>query len=152
MFIIMFFFFFKQKTAYEMRISDWSSDVCSSDLAALALTLQFLAINQRFSLTAQALLHFAVDLTALGLLVYTTGGVGGGLGILLVPPLVGCSLVLTPRLGLVFAATATLTIFGEETLRQLPAEPNDSGDFPPAGQIGRASCRDRMGHDCFIQG
>src|SRR3546814_13823748 len=29
----LFFFFFKQKTAYEMRISDWSSDVCSSDLA-----------------------------------------------------------------------------------------------------------------------
>src|SRR3546814_5252231 len=27
-----FFFFFKQKTAYEMRISDWSSDVCASDL------------------------------------------------------------------------------------------------------------------------
>src|SRR3546814_1625787 len=30
------FFFFKQKTAYEMRISDWSSDVCSSDLRARA--------------------------------------------------------------------------------------------------------------------
>src|SRR3546814_4658075 len=30
------FFFFKQKTAYEMRISDWSSDVCSSDLQGLA--------------------------------------------------------------------------------------------------------------------
>src|SRR3546814_15400978 len=30
--IILFVFFFKQKTAYEMRISDWSSDVCSSDL------------------------------------------------------------------------------------------------------------------------
>src|SRR3546814_7127050 len=29
------FFFFKQKTAYEMRISDWSSDVCSSDLALI---------------------------------------------------------------------------------------------------------------------
>src|SRR3546814_16405705 len=28
------FFFFKQKTAYEMRISDWSSDVCSSDLVS----------------------------------------------------------------------------------------------------------------------
>src|SRR3546814_6198509 len=28
------FFFFKQKTAYELRISDWSSDVCSSDLVA----------------------------------------------------------------------------------------------------------------------
>src|SRR3546814_5565159 len=35
------FFFFKQKTAYEMRISDWSSDVCSSDLStkpALVMT------------------------------------------------------------------------------------------------------------------
>src|SRR3546814_1792879 len=31
--VYLFFFFFKQKTAYEMRISDWSSDVCSSDLA-----------------------------------------------------------------------------------------------------------------------
>src|SRR3546814_5573259 len=31
-FVILFFFFFKQKTAYELRISDWSSDVCSSDL------------------------------------------------------------------------------------------------------------------------
>src|SRR3546814_9581428 len=32
MFALLCFFFFKQKTAYEMRISDWSSDVCSSDL------------------------------------------------------------------------------------------------------------------------
>src|SRR3546814_8432545 len=31
--MLMYFFFFKQKTAYEMRIRDWSSDVCSSDLA-----------------------------------------------------------------------------------------------------------------------
>src|SRR3546814_2340331 len=32
MIVLYYFFFFKQKTAYEMRISDWSSDVCSSDL------------------------------------------------------------------------------------------------------------------------
>src|SRR3546814_8268488 len=31
--LYLFLFFFKQKTAYEMRISDWSSDVCSSDLS-----------------------------------------------------------------------------------------------------------------------
>src|SRR3546814_9688325 len=31
-YLFLFVFFFKQKTAYEMRISDWSSDVCSSDL------------------------------------------------------------------------------------------------------------------------
>src|SRR3546814_7644953 len=34
--LLCFFFFFKQKTAYEMRISDWSSDVCSSDLLGSA--------------------------------------------------------------------------------------------------------------------
>src|SRR3546814_5075011 len=33
------FFFFKQKTAYEMRISDWSSDVCSSDLKTTLLNV-----------------------------------------------------------------------------------------------------------------
>src|SRR3546814_2333189 len=42
--MIFFIFFFKQKTAYEMRISDWSSDVCSSDLrpSTYASTLQTL--------------------------------------------------------------------------------------------------------------
>src|SRR3546814_2257442 len=39
------FFFFKQKTAYEMRISDWSSDVCSSDLAGCG-TNRFTANRQ----------------------------------------------------------------------------------------------------------
>src|SRR3546814_2576903 len=34
------YYFFKQKTAYEMRISDWSSDVCSSDLPALIASLK----------------------------------------------------------------------------------------------------------------
>src|SRR3546814_4674518 len=34
---LFYFFFFKQKTAYEMRISDWSSDVCSSDLGYLVV-------------------------------------------------------------------------------------------------------------------
>src|SRR3546814_5217277 len=34
--LVLVFFFFKQKTAYEMRISDWSSDVCSSDLTSLS--------------------------------------------------------------------------------------------------------------------
>src|SRR3546814_3459113 len=33
-------FFFKQKTAYEMRISDWSSDVCSSDLTGLPISTE----------------------------------------------------------------------------------------------------------------
>src|SRR3546814_2712537 len=37
---IVYFFFFKQKTAYEMRISDWSSDVCSSDLPSAPISLR----------------------------------------------------------------------------------------------------------------
>src|SRR3546814_2031747 len=41
--VISFFFFFKQKTAYEMRISDWSSDVCSSDLLLFPAALTALA-------------------------------------------------------------------------------------------------------------
>src|SRR3546814_6723147 len=42
-----YFFFFKQKTAYEMRISDWSSDVCSSDLPDMAIAGDrlFLAVS-----------------------------------------------------------------------------------------------------------
>src|SRR3546814_1518250 len=39
-----FVFFFKQKTAYEMRISDWSSDVCSSDLLAALLQAHGMAL------------------------------------------------------------------------------------------------------------
>src|SRR3546814_8737850 len=40
------FFFFKQKTAYEMRISDWSSDVCSSDLAVIEAQAADVAARQ----------------------------------------------------------------------------------------------------------
>src|SRR3546814_8514984 len=36
--MLLFFFIFKQKTSYEMRISDWSSDVCSSDLMPISPT------------------------------------------------------------------------------------------------------------------
>src|SRR3546814_10479879 len=36
--LVVVFFFFKQKTAYEVRISDWSSDVCSSDLETINLS------------------------------------------------------------------------------------------------------------------
>src|SRR3546814_9839285 len=44
------FFFFKQKTAYEMRISDWSSDVCSSDLSDRTFTDNTVAANLRGTL------------------------------------------------------------------------------------------------------
>src|SRR3546814_5897893 len=43
--IVFRFFFFKQKTAYEMRISDWSSDVCSSDLQRLVAGVEIGALQ-----------------------------------------------------------------------------------------------------------
>src|SRR3546814_7464901 len=46
------FFFFKQKTAYDMRISDWSSDVCSSDLALISRDVERLE-----TLIADDLIH-----------------------------------------------------------------------------------------------
>src|SRR3546814_1787275 len=59
------FFFFKQKTAYEMRISDWSSDVCSSDLLVVVRALLqdhqpvdavlMTGLSQRHELTASML-------------------------------------------------------------------------------------------------
>src|SRR3546814_3834469 len=48
------FFFFKQKTAYEMRISDWSSDVCSSDLGFIQAPARIKATPPE---PAQPLLH-----------------------------------------------------------------------------------------------
>src|SRR3546814_13223612 len=47
------FFFFKQKTAYEMRISDWSSDVCSSDLSPEAAPPLLCNIETRLDLLRQ---------------------------------------------------------------------------------------------------
>src|SRR3546814_1455139 len=48
LFVFFVVFFFKQKTAYEMRISDWSSDVCSSDLNILAGTFYLRLMYDRF--------------------------------------------------------------------------------------------------------
>src|SRR3546814_11813253 len=59
------FFFFKQKTAYEMRISDWSSDVCSSDLGDLAVLLSRIAIQQRIPGTIPADDPLAEDIISL---------------------------------------------------------------------------------------
>src|SRR3546814_6095152 len=55
---MLFVFFFKQKTAYEMRISDWSSDVCSSDLTPAGRVGALICYDKAFPEAARAL---AVD-------------------------------------------------------------------------------------------
>src|SRR3546814_5726001 len=64
--LVMLFFFFKQKTAYEMRISDWSSDVCSSDLGC---SMDW--ANERFTMDegfSKAVIKVFVELHRRGLL------------------------------------------------------------------------------------
>src|SRR3546814_4225586 len=51
------FFFFKQKTAYEMRISDWSSDVCSSDLPPVPNVEQAAAKQREFLVHGRSMPH-----------------------------------------------------------------------------------------------
>src|SRR3546814_3687423 len=58
------FFFFKQKTAYEMRISDWSSDVCSSDLGDAAPAIRLSATERTGPRAARAWPPRTLDLHA----------------------------------------------------------------------------------------
>src|SRR3546814_3727637 len=58
---MLFVFFFKQKTAYEMRISDWSSDVCSSDLFTSGADNTFAGIVQTVTSKLSLWLNPRVD-------------------------------------------------------------------------------------------
>src|SRR3546814_7881079 len=60
------FFFFKQKTAYEMRISDWSSDVCSSDLLPSSGWLRRYRVRAHGRVTAERLAALAKGVTVEG--------------------------------------------------------------------------------------
>src|SRR3546814_3078806 len=103
MFLI-FFFFFKQKTAYELRISDWSSDVCSSDLDCRKNAYSSV---KRTMLRAANSQRQAPEVTACG----------------------------------VIHAAATPP---SRRRRQAPARGQARPRRRP-GQIGRASCRERVG-------
>src|SRR3546814_1065616 len=60
----MLFFFFKQKTAYEMRISDWSSDVCSSDLLSEFLDFARVQVVRRDRIDLRRVAEGAAALAA----------------------------------------------------------------------------------------
>lgn len=85
-------------------------------IAALLLLLPL--IQRRTTLRLQAITQFGLDTLAISVLVYANGGVSNGLGILLITPILSCSMLLTRRLSAVLAAGATLALFAEEILRQ----------------------------------
>src|SRR3546814_6012577 len=76
---IVFFFFFKQKTAYEMRISDWSSDVCSSDLPACSVPARRDKLRQAGALNGIDYVEVGDDGTSL--CVHLFGDIPQGLGV-----------------------------------------------------------------------
>ncbi|WP_293390366.1 ATP-binding protein [Nevskia sp.] len=103
---------------------------------ALPALLLLIATYQRFpSSGMQAHLAFFVDALAILLLMYAAHGASSGLGVLLITPAVGCSLVLPLRLGLLHAALATFAVFGAEFLRQ-SMNRIEGADLTNAGLIG----------------
>src|SRR3546814_20405754 len=78
--LVFFVFFFKQKTAYEMRISDWSSDVCSSDLPTWqirAVRVVYNPYTKRVTYKGARVELFGLPLIPLPGLSHPVGGEGG---------------------------------------------------------------------------
>src|SRR3546814_1852671 len=73
-------FFFKQKTAYEMRISDWSSDVCSSDLFEITLACAASAHRRLLLSYFQELVEQAITAGQLAAAALSTSSVATGTG------------------------------------------------------------------------
>src|SRR3546814_20271152 len=120
-------FFFKQKTAYEVRISDWSSDVCSSDLIVI--------VNGRIEqIGSSDSVRVPVDMDVINLK-----------GKTIIPGLIDAHAHFNeaPR-GLLaknYWEPLLSMAFGVTTIR----DPSNGGAHAFAYEIGRASCRERVG-------
>src|SRR3546814_20087588 len=113
------FFFFKQKTAYESRISDWSSDVCSSDLK----------YTEGFTRLAPSIWTAAAMVASMGML---------GLALKTLP--LGTAYAIWTGIGTVGTAIFGMIVYGES------ADPLRLAciGLIVAGKIGRAACWGRV--------
>src|SRR3546814_8166438 len=127
-----FFFFCKQKTAYEMRISDWSSDVCSSDLpegegAVADASLRFI-FGEEFLDRRAAVGALIIALRAQPVAPVDTLAVERD------------AQAEPDRIGVAAAVRCA------DLPRALPVLPEFRGrELGARGEIGRASCRERVG-------
>ena len=103
--------------------------------AVAALLLMLPIVYRRPRVGVQAHVHFTVDVLAVTSMAYACGGVPSGLGMLVLMPAVGCSLVVSPRMAWVQAATATLVVFAEELVRQYQ-DGYDAAPFTQTGILG----------------
>lgn len=86
-------------------------------------------------LETQTFAHVLVDIIAINLLTYASGGVTSGLAALMVLPVASASLIVAPRLGLLLAATATLTLLFQQIINIFKGV-GDSGEITAAGLVG----------------
>ncbi|MBI3171556.1 MAG: hypothetical protein HYZ32_03065, partial [Hydrocarboniphaga effusa] len=127
------------ESGYLERIFDvfmprWFYGTCVAyALAALLLILPIVYRRPRVSI--QAHVQFTTDVLAVTSMAYACGGVPSGIVMLVLMPAVGCSLVVSPRMAWVQAASATLLVFAEEVLRQYPIG-YDTAPFTQAGILG----------------
>ena len=80
----------------------------------LALGWYVLLYLRRPGIGWQSHLHLGADLLILGLLIYISGGLGGGLGTLMLAPVAVAGLILAPRLAVLYAALASLILLGKQ--------------------------------------
>lgn len=127
------------ESGYLERIFDvfmprWFYGTCVA-YAVAALLLILPIVYRRPRVGVQAHVQFTADVLAILSMAYACGGVPSGLGMLVLMPAVGCSLVLSRRMAWVQAAGATLAVFGEEVVRQYPVG-YDTAPFAQTGILG----------------
>ena len=103
--------------------------------AAGAIALYFILNARLGGFFLQTGIQFLADLTSVLLLLYVSGGISSGVGLLLIAPTVGYALVLPTRLAILIGAISTLALFSEELYRQLKVG-FDSGVFTQTGFLG----------------
>jgi len=117
------------------NLADGRLKVACLVYGVIALLLMALVTRRRPLLDTQAHLHLLGDLLSLSLLLYACGGVPTGLGALVITPVVGGALVLSPRMAMLQAALATLAMFTVEIARRYDQH-FDVNDFTATGVLG----------------
>ena len=87
------------------------------------------------SLQAQAFIHVAFDIVAVTVLLLTSGGAASGVGLLLIMPVAGVSLLMPPRMATTIAAVAALCVLGQQIMLWFRGV-TDSSDLTQAGLLG----------------
>lgn len=100
-----------------------------------AVTSIFSIKHRQPSIGLQTIVGVAVDIVAITLLTYSSGGTGSGLAALMVLPIGAASFIVRPRLALLFAAVGTLALLLQQGFTAL-ASLGDLGDFTAAGIVG----------------